>query len=172
MVEFLMVFALGWLAASLLALLALPALSRRADRLARRRAEAMFPVSVAEITAERDHVRAQMAVAQRRAELRAEAVAAEKGADLAEIGRLGVLVHTHETTISARDATIRALTTDLAGTRETLASTQARLTETSEALTTERARLSDTAARLAALAEEHRALTQVAAERQLTITTL
>jgi len=172
MVEFLMVFALGWLAASLLALLALPALSRRADRLARRRAEAMFPVSVAEITAERDHVRAQTAIAQRRAELRAEVVAAEKGADIAEVGRLGVLVHGHETTIQARDATIRTLTTDLAETRATLATTQARLNDTTEALGAERIRLSETDTRLSTVSEEHRTLTQVAAERQLTSTTL
>lgn len=172
MVEFLMVFALGWLAASLLALLAVPALSRRADRLARRRAEAMFPVSVAEITAERDHVRAQTAISQRRAELRAEAVAAGKGADIAEVGRLGVLVHGLEATVAARDAAVRALTTDLAETRATLATTQARLNDTSEALTGERTRLGETGGRLSALSEEHRALTQVAAERQLTSTTL
>ena len=124
MVEFVMVFALGWLAASLLALLAVPALSRRADRLARRRAEAMFPVSIAEVAAERDHVRAQTAIAQRRAELRAEAVAAQKGADLAEVGRLGVLVHGLNATVSSRDASVRALTTDLAETRATLAANQ------------------------------------------------
>jgi hypothetical protein len=62
LIEAAMVFAIGFLTASLIALLTVPALSRRAERLARRRIEAQFPTSFAEIAAERDHLRAQMAV--------------------------------------------------------------------------------------------------------------
>ena len=47
-----MLFALGFLCAALLALAAVPALARRADRLARKRAEAAFPLSLAEIAAD------------------------------------------------------------------------------------------------------------------------
>ena len=41
-----MIFALGFLAASLLALLIIPAVNARAERLARRRVEALFPLSI------------------------------------------------------------------------------------------------------------------------------
>ena len=68
MVETVMIFALGFLAATLIALLIVPALNARAERLARRRAEAMFPLSISELTAEKDHLRAEFAVLQRRIE--------------------------------------------------------------------------------------------------------
>ncbi|WP_342360444.1 hypothetical protein [Terrarubrum flagellatum] len=121
MIEFAMIFGLGALAATLLALSALPALDRRAQRLAKRRLEALFPMSIAEIAAERDHVRAAMAVEARRAELKAETKAREKASDLAEIGRRDVTIHALNETVAARDAaivgherTISGLSNDLA----------------------------------------------------------
>ncbi len=70
-----MIFGLGFLLASLCALIALPTVNARATRLARRRIEATLPVSTAEVAAERDHLRAEFAVAQRRLERRVEAEA-------------------------------------------------------------------------------------------------
>ena len=81
-----MIFALGFLVASLLALAALPTVNARAARLARRRIEATLPVSVSEVVAERDHLRAEFAVTQRRLERKAEAVARHRHADMAMIG--------------------------------------------------------------------------------------
>lgn len=81
-----MIFALGFLAASLLALLLLPALNARAARLARRRAEALVPLAPEEIAAERDFLRARFAVEQRRLERTVEAVKAHRQADMAAIG--------------------------------------------------------------------------------------
>ena len=57
-----MLVTLGFLCATLLALAAVPALARRAERLARKRAEAAFPLSLAEIAADRDHLRAELAL--------------------------------------------------------------------------------------------------------------
>ena len=68
-----MIFALGFVAASLIALLIIPAVNARAERLARRRAEALFPMSISELTAEKDHLRAEFAVLQRRIERKAPA---------------------------------------------------------------------------------------------------
>ncbi|GJD56017.1 hypothetical protein MTDSW087_01072 [Methylobacterium dankookense] len=81
-----MIFALGFLAASLCGLLLLPALNTRAARLARRRAEALVPLAPEEIAAERDFLRARFAVEQRRMERRVEAVTARRQADMAAIG--------------------------------------------------------------------------------------
>ncbi len=94
-----MIFGLGFLLASLCALIALPTVNARATRLARRRIEATLPVSAAEVAAERDHLRAEFAVAQRRLERRAEAAAAKRHADMAA---LGARTMEAETAIAAR----------------------------------------------------------------------
>ncbi|AWN34532.1 hypothetical protein [Methylobacterium radiodurans] len=86
MIETLMIFALGFLAASLGGLLLLPVLNARAARLARRRAEALVPLAPAEIAAERDFLRARFAVQQRRMERTVETVRARRQADMAAIG--------------------------------------------------------------------------------------
>ncbi|WP_342166004.1 hypothetical protein [Methylobacterium sp. SD21] len=81
-----MIFALGFLVASLLALLMLPAVNARAAHLARRKAEARLPLSPSEIAAERDFLRAQFAIRERRLERAVEAARAKRHADMAAIG--------------------------------------------------------------------------------------
>src|SRR6478752_6222249 len=104
-----MVFALGFLTAALLALLVLPALSRRAERLARRRVEARLPMSMAEIAAERDHLRAEIAVEARRIELKAEAAAKVRADDMAELGRRAVLIADLQGDVVSRSHAIAGL---------------------------------------------------------------
>ncbi|MGH1570292.1 hypothetical protein ACRAWG_06015 [Methylobacterium sp. P31] len=101
-----MIFALGFLAASLCGLLLLPALNARAARLARRRAEARLPLSPAEIAAERDFLRAQFAVQQRRLERRVETVEAKRQADLAAIGAGTMRAAALARDVATRDAEI------------------------------------------------------------------
>lgn len=151
MIEFGMVFALGALAATLLALSALPALDRRAQRLARRRLEALFPMSISEIAAERDHVRAAMAVEARRAEVKAEATARGKAADLAEIGRRDRTIYEFKQTLGEREASVAALESALAAANEQGAQTAARLGEAES-------RLAETDHVLASLRAAHQEL--------------
>jgi chromosome segregation ATPase len=87
MIEQAMIFALGFLLAGLLALALVPAFWRRAIALTRRRLEAQVPVSVHEILAERDQLRAQNAVECRRLEDKAAALNRLHAADLSELGR-------------------------------------------------------------------------------------
>ena len=82
-IESLMFAALGFLAASLCALLVLPALNARAERLTRRRLEALYPMSIVELTAEKDHLRAEFAVRERQLERRVE----EFGEQRAQLSR-------------------------------------------------------------------------------------
>lgn len=121
---------LGFLAATFLALLMVPALNARADRLARRRLEAQLPRSLVELNAERDHLRAQLALRERRVEERLERTLAGKQADMAELGRRALRIDTLGRDLAARDARIADLDADLAKTRSTLAETQDDLTET------------------------------------------
>lgn len=117
MVETAMIFALGFLAATLLALLVIPAVNARAERLARRRAEALFPLSVAELTAEKDHLRAEFAVQQIRLERRADGALAQRHQTLEEVGRQALRIDTLEADLGGREQTILQLENDLAGLR-------------------------------------------------------
>jgi hypothetical protein len=82
-----MIFALGFLLAGLVALAFAPAFWRRANRLTRRRLEMQVPLSVQEILAERDQLRAEFAVEQRRLELRMAQTNVAHAADRSELGR-------------------------------------------------------------------------------------
>lgn len=68
MIEAVMYAAIGFLTATLFALLILPAVWRRAVRLTRRRVEGAIPVTLAEIQADKDQLRAEFAVETRRLE--------------------------------------------------------------------------------------------------------
>src|SRR5215210_5937787 len=129
-----MIFALGFLTAALFALVILPALNARAERLARRRVEAQFPLSISELTAEKDHLRAEFAVLQRRLERKAEEALANKHQDMEELGRRAVRIEALENELLARDHRIGELEGDLNRTRARLAETEAELAATRHAL--------------------------------------
>jgi hypothetical protein len=86
MVEAIMFFALGFLVASLLALALFPVVHARAARLAARRVVAEFPLSMKEINAERDLLRAEFAMSVRRFEMRIERLAAKVAGLMADLG--------------------------------------------------------------------------------------
>ncbi len=87
MIEQAIYFALGCIVTALLALLFMPVLWSRALRLSRKRLQLQVPLSMQEILAERDHLRAQHAVERLRLEQAASRVQAGKDADLVAIGR-------------------------------------------------------------------------------------
>jgi chromosome segregation ATPase len=92
MIEAIMYFALGFLIAAAIALTTLPAVWNRAVRLTRRRIESQVPVSLAEIQADKDQVRAEYAMAMRRLEISAEALQWKTAEQAVEIGRQAVSV--------------------------------------------------------------------------------
>ena len=66
MIEILMYFSIGFLCASLLGLIVIPLVHNRAIRLTVRRLEAATPLSMAEIQADKDQLRAEFAMSTRR----------------------------------------------------------------------------------------------------------
>ncbi|QGM47446.1 hypothetical protein [Methylocystis heyeri] len=86
-IEQAMYFALGFLVAGLLTLMFTPALWRRAMRLSMRRLQLLAPLSREEAIAERDLLRAEFALRERRMEQEMEAIKASKAQDLLEVGR-------------------------------------------------------------------------------------
>ena len=143
-----MIFALGFVAASLIALLIIPAINARAERLARRRAEALFPMSISELTAEKDHLRAEFAVLQRQIERKAEDALAAKHGSMEELGRRAVRIDALEDTLAERDQTIKLL-------EGTLSDTQERLNAVEEELAGIKIQLSGNRAALSALQTAH-----------------
>lgn len=87
MVEQAIFFGLGFAVAGLLALAVLPAFWRRAYRLTRQRLEALLPISPAEVTAERDQLRARFALERRQVELALEKAEHARFAAMQEAGK-------------------------------------------------------------------------------------
>ncbi len=124
MIEQAMVFALGFLAAGLIALAAAPAFWRRAIRLSTRRLEMQLPLSPEEILAGRDLLRAEFAVECRRLEQKAEALNLVHAADMTELGRRAAI-------IAGQDADLLALSQQDSQRGAELAALQRALAETS-----------------------------------------
>ena len=87
MIEQAIYFALGCFVTALIALLFMPVLWSRALRLSRKRLQLQVPLSMQEILAERDQLRAAHAVERLRLEQEVARVRADKGADMVAIGR-------------------------------------------------------------------------------------
>src|SRR3712207_3101030 len=144
-----MIFAMGFLAATLVALLIIPALNARAERLAKRRLEAQFPLSISELTAEKDHLRAEFAVLQRRIEQKAEEARADKHKDMEELGRRAVRIEALGTELAGRDQRIVEIEAELA-------ETSRRLVAAEEELAAAKAAFNGARDTIAALEASHR----------------
>lgn len=86
MIEQGLYFGLGFVVAGLVALGFMPVLWARAIRLTRRRLQVQIPVSMQEILADRDQLRARFAVERRRLEQEMERVRATKAKDMSALG--------------------------------------------------------------------------------------
>ncbi len=120
MIEQEIVFALGFLTAGLLALACLPAVWRRAIRLTTRRLTQLVPLSMDEITAERDGLRAGFAIEQRRLEQRAETVEAHRTDLMVRLGRKDATIALLEDAAAVAGTKIARLTTELHDTTQEL----------------------------------------------------
>jgi len=87
LVQSVLFFALGFLCAGLLALMVAPAVWRRAVALTRKRVEASIPLTQTEIQADKDRIRAEYAMANRRLEMNVKALREKAAEQLVEISR-------------------------------------------------------------------------------------
>src|ERR1700689_170014 len=87
MIEPVMYFGIGFLVAALLCLLFVPLVHNRAVRLTMKRLEAATPLSIAEIRADKDQLRAEFAMSTRRLEMSVEQMKARATGQLAELGK-------------------------------------------------------------------------------------
>lgn len=87
MIQSILFFALGFLCAGFLALMVAPAVWRRAVRLTRKRIEASVPLTLSEIQADKDRIRAEFAMSTRRLEMSIKSFREKAAAQLIEIDR-------------------------------------------------------------------------------------
>src|SRR5215813_12856960 len=87
MIEPIMYGGIGFLIASLLVIGLIPLVHARAVRLTMRRLEAVTPMSMTEIQADKDQLRAEFAMSTRRLEMSVEQMKAKTTSQLAEIGK-------------------------------------------------------------------------------------
>jgi chromosome segregation ATPase len=137
-----MIFALGFLVACVIALAAAPAYWHRAIRLSTRRLEMQLPLSLQEIQAGRDLLRAEFAVKYRQLEKKAAELNERHAADMAELGRSASI-------ISRQDGNLQMLSDEGSEGREELTELRRALMETSAELAAAAKDSYDTAGQIA-----------------------
>jgi hypothetical protein len=150
-----MIFALGFLVASLIALAIAPAFWWRAIRLSTRRLEMQLPLSPEEILAGRNLLRAEFAVEQRRLEQKAEALNLAHADNMMELGRRAAIIDAQAADLlafsqqgSERGTEIIALQRALAETSTELAATAKDSYDTSGLLARKDVQINELAANL------------------------
>lgn len=109
MVEPIMYLAIGFLLATLLALMFMPLVHNRAVRLTTRRLEAATPLSMAEIQADKDQLRAEFAMAARRLEMTVEQLKTKSATQLADLGKKSDAINRLKIELGDKTAAIFAL---------------------------------------------------------------
>src|SRR5436190_7740785 len=109
MIESVMYFGIGFLVAALLGLLFVPLVHNRALRLTIKRLEASTPLSIAEIRADKDQLRAEFAMSTRRLEMSVEKMKAKTTSPLAELGKKTDAINHLKKELGEKTATIFAL---------------------------------------------------------------
>ena len=109
-----MFVALGFVLASLCGLLLAPPLWRRAVRLTTRKLEATMPMSIADIQADKDQMRAEVAMKLRRVEIALDKAKGDSARLLVERNRERTKAHELENAIKKLEATLKQRDTDIA----------------------------------------------------------
>jgi len=109
MIEPIMYFGIGFLVAALIGLVVIPLVHGRAVRLTMKRLEAATPLSMAEIQADKDQLRAEFAMSTRRLEMSVEQLKTRSTSQLAELGKKGDAINRLKIELGEKTATIFAL---------------------------------------------------------------
>ena len=155
MIEPIMYVGLGFLAACLIALTFIPFVHARAVRLTLRRLEAATPLSMAEIQADKDQLRAEFAMSTRRLEMSVDQLKTKTTSQLAELGkktdtinRLKIDLGEKTAAIFALEARDKALKDQLHATEEELSAKTGQLREVERVLADKEAELARLGAEL------------------------
>ena len=154
MVEPIMYFGIGFLVAALLALLFVPLVHNRAVRLTMRRLEAATPLSIAEIRADKDQLRAEFAMSTRRLEMSVEQMKTRTTSQLAELGKKSDAINQLKKELGEKTTAIASLEAREQHLRKQLGATEDEFALKSSALREAERALADKEAELAKLVAE------------------
>src|SRR6185503_14792050 len=149
MIEMIMYFGMGFLLATIIGVVTGFAVNSRAQRLTMKRLEAATPVSMSEIQADKDQLRAEFAMSTRRLEMSVDQLKAKTTGQLAELGKKTDAINRLKTEIGDKTAAMIAMEAREKALRDQIHSTEEELSvktntmhETARALSDKEAELS------------------------------
>jgi chromosome segregation ATPase len=167
MVEPIMYLAIGFLVAMLLGLTIVPLVHNRAVRLTTRRMEAATPLSMAEIQADKDQLRAEFAMSARRLEMNVDQLKHKTTSQLAELGKKTDAINRMKLELGEKNATIFALEAREKAVKEQLRATEEEFAAKTEALRQAEKALTDKQGELARINTELNDRSVMAESRQV-----
>ena len=167
MVEPIMYLAIGFLLAMLLGLMIVPLVHNRAVRLTTRRMEAATPLSMAEIQADKDQLRAEFAMSARRLEMSVDQLKHKTTSQLAELGKKSDAINRMKLELGEKNATIFSLEAREKAMKEQLRATEEEFSAKTEALRQAEKALSDKKTDLTKLNAELNDRSMMAESRQV-----
>jgi chromosome segregation ATPase len=134
MIEPIMYLAIGFLVSMLCGLMIVPLVHSRAVRLTTRRLEAATPLSMAEIQADKDQLRAEFAMSARRLEMSVDQLKHKTTSQLAELGKKSDAINRMKIELGEKNATIFSLEAREKAMKEQLRATEEEFNTKTDAL--------------------------------------
>ncbi len=172
MIEPIMYFGIGFLIAALIGLVVIPLVHGRAVRLTLRRLEAATPLSMAEIQADKDQLRAEFAMSTRRLEMSVEQLKSKSTSQLAELGKKGDAINRLKMDLGEKTASIFALEARDKALRDQLRTTEEEVAAKTDIVHEAQRALADKEAELARLVGALDERSSEADAQKIEITTL
>ena len=167
MIEPIMYLAIGFLVSMLFGLMIVPLVHNRAVRLTTRRLEAATPLSMAEIQADKDQLRAEFAMSARRLEMNVEQLKNKTTSQLAELGKKSDAINRMKIELGEKNATIFSLEAREKAVKEQLRATEEEFAAKTELLRNAEQALTDKQAELARINHELNDRSMTADSRQV-----
>lgn len=167
MIEPIMYLAIGFLVSMLFGLMIVPLVHNRAVRLTTRRLEAATPLSMAEIQADKDQLRAEFAMSARRLEMSVDQLKNKTTSQLAELGKKSDAINRMKIELGEKNATIFGLEAREKAVKEQLRATEEEFAAKTEMLRGAEKALTDKQAELAKINHELSDRSMIADSRQV-----
>src|SRR4030088_2810019 len=167
MIEPIMYLAIGFLVSMLFGLMIVPLVHNRAVRLTTRRLEAATPLSMAEIQADKDQLRAEFAMSARRLEMSVDQLKNKTTSQLAELGKKSDAINRMKLELGEKNATIFSLEAREKAVKEQMRATEEEFTAKTESLRDAEQALKDKQNELAKINAELSGRSMMAESRQV-----
>jgi chromosome segregation ATPase len=172
MVEPIMYLAIGFLVSMLFGLMILPLVHNRAVRLTTKRMEAATPLSMAEIQADKDQLRAEFAMSARRLEMSVDQLRSRTTSQLAELGKKTDAINRMKIELGEKNAMIFSFEAREKAVKEQLRATEEEFAAKTAALRTAEQALKDKQNELAKLNADLSDRSMMAESRQVELITV